>query len=77
MEDYLITFEYLFADSTTGEVISKSKFSKPLSVLSHDDITRIYDCFVRGVRSGKHPVCSIQLYLDRDLPSFVQSRITF
>lgn len=74
MEDYLITLDVSFADTETGEVLAKSKFSKPLSVLGSDvsNYCKYFDAFFRGVRSGRKVAMSILVSLDRDLPEVRQ-----
>ena len=72
MEDYLFTVEVNFVDSSTGEVLAKPSFHKPLSLLEDEDINKYLHSFIRGIRQGKDVVLIISVCRDRDLPKVQQ-----
>lgn len=75
MEDYLFTVESVFVDTSSGEVISKSHFHKPLSVLDDEDINRYLHSFIRGIRQGKSIALSLCIARDRDLPKITEASL--
>ena len=77
MEDKLICIDAHFVDSSSGEVISHSKNNKPLSIISDDDVLRLFHSFMRGIRQDKKIAVSIYLYADRDLPTIVEQKLIF
>lgn len=77
MEDKLICIDAHFVDTSTGEVISHSKSNKPISILSDEDVLRLFHSFMRGIRQDKKIAVSIHLYADRDLPSIVEQKLIF
>lgn len=77
MEDYLLTFSINMVDSSTGEVLFNSQFSKPLSVFTNYDIIRYVDSFQRGLRQGKNVAISFIISKDRDLKRDVKQTELF
>lgn len=77
MEDYLFTFEVVFCNPDTGEIISKSRFHKPLSCLEDEDINKYLHSFVRGIRSKNSVALHITIVRDRDLPKIVEQKLLF
>lgn len=79
MEDFLITLQCNFVDTETGEVLTSTQFSLPMSIIRNEPLryTRYFDSFFRGVFSGRKLAMSITLVNDRDLPQVVQSSLCF
>ena len=77
MEDKLICVDAHFVDTSTGEVISHCKNNKPISVLTDDDVLRLFHSFMRGIRQDKKIAVSIHIYDDRDLPQIIEQKLIF
>lgn len=77
MEDFLFTIEPTFCNSETGEIIWKTKFSKPLSVLEDEDLNKYFHAFIRAIRAGNKVALTLSVARDRDLPKVVEQKICF
>lgn len=79
MEDFLITLQVNFVDTSTGEVLFSSQFSKPLSIFGSDvsNYCKYFDSFFRGVRQRKHVALTLTIVNDREIPKVLEQNICF
>lgn len=72
MEDSLIKIQADFVDSTTGVVFAHSSFERTISLLTHDDVTRYVDSFLRGLRQNKSVALTLTLYRSKDVDVIIE-----